>query len=168
MKRFVFSLNGTPRLLHHEMAGAKFTLDGEEFSAAVSRIAPEQFSVLVDDLSLDVRVAPVESAEGPARYLVHVDGEEFLIEVADPRQWRRGGGGAQLEGAQRVTAPMPGRVVRLLVAEGQAVAAGQGLAVVEAMKMQNEIRSPKAGRVGRLSAAEGQTVAAGQALLVIE
>jgi len=67
-----------------------------------------------------------------------------------------------------VAAPMPGKIVRLLVAEGDSVAAGQGLLVMEAMKMQNEMKAPKAGRVVSLTAREGATVAAGDVLAAIE
>ena len=67
-----------------------------------------------------------------------------------------------------MTAPMPGKIVRLLVAEGQTVEAGQGLLVVEAMKMQNEMKAPKAGHVVSLTAREGATVAAGEVLAAIE
>jgi biotin carboxyl carrier protein len=63
---------------------------------------------------------------------------------------------------------MPGKVVRLLVKQGDAVQAGQGLMVVEAMKMQNEIRSPKSGKVEKLLATEGQAVNAGEVLLWVE
>jgi len=62
---------------------------------------------------------------------------------------------------------MPGKVVRVLVNEGESVTAGQGLLVIEAMKMQNEIRSPKSGVVEKLSAAEGQAVTAGETLAII-
>ena len=65
-------------------------------------------------------------------------------------------------------APMPGKVVRLLCAAGDQVTAGQGVAVVEAMKMQNEVQSPKAGQVLELRVREGQTVNAGEVLAVIE
>ena len=67
-----------------------------------------------------------------------------------------------------IAAPMPGKVVRLLVAEGDAVEAGQGLLVVEAMKMQNEMKAPKPGTVVSLTAREGATVAAGEVLAAIE
>ena len=62
---------------------------------------------------------------------------------------------------------MPGKVVRVMVRAGEAVEAGQGLLVVEAMKMQNEIKSPKAGKIERIAAQEGQTVNAGEVLAVI-
>jgi biotin carboxyl carrier protein len=63
---------------------------------------------------------------------------------------------------------MPGRIVRVLVAAGETVAAGQGCVVVEAMKMQNELKAPRAGRIARLTAAVGDTVPAGAVLLVVE
>ena len=89
------------------------------------------------------------------------------MEIADPRAWRRGRGGSiELEGRQQVAAPMPGKIVRVLVAPGQQVEAGQGLLVIEAMKMQNEIRSPKSGTVEKL-VREGQTVNAGEILAVV-
>ncbi len=88
--------------------------------------------------------------------------------MADPRRWNRGRGGSHSEGRQNVAAAMPGKVVRVLVSEGDLVEAGQGLVVVEAMKMQNEMKAPRSGRVVALSIAPGATVRAGQILAVIE
>ncbi|HZV60180.1 MAG TPA: biotin/lipoyl-containing protein, partial [Candidatus Eremiobacteraceae bacterium] len=68
------------------------------------------------------------------------------------------------DGRQQITAPMPGKIVRVLVKEGEQVEVGQGLLVVEAMKMQNEIRSPKNGKVERVHVKEGQTVNSGEIL----
>src|SRR6185312_12205975 len=76
--------------------------------------------------------------------------------------------GSGADGEQKVLAPMPGRVVRVLVAEGDAVDLRQPLVVVEAMKMENELRSPKAGRVKHVSATAGLSVEAGAVLIVIE
>jgi biotin carboxyl carrier protein len=91
--------------------------------------------------------------------------EEFTAEVIDPRAWSgRRHTAVEAEGRQQIVAPMPGKVVRLLVKAGDAVEAGQGLLVMEAMKMQNEIRSPKSGVVERLLATEGQAVNAGEVL----
>ncbi|MGH9706384.1 MAG: biotin/lipoyl-containing protein, partial [Candidatus Acidiferrales bacterium] len=73
----------------------------------------------------------------------------------------------EAEGRQNVLASMPGKVVRVLANAGDAVEAGQGLLVVEAMKMQNEIRSPKSGTIERLLVAEGQTVNAGELLAIV-
>jgi biotin carboxyl carrier protein len=87
----------------------------------------------------------------------------------DPRAWRgRKQGAIEVEGRQEILAPMPGKIVRVLVAVGESVEAGQGLLVVEAMKMQNEIRSPKNGKVERLLAKEGQAVNAGEVLAWVD
>ena len=90
-------------------------------------------------------------------------------EVRDPKSLR----GRKLradhdKGARRLLAPMPGKVVRLLVGENSPVEAGQGVVVVEAMKMQNEIKSPKKGIVKKLAVAEGTAVNAGDVLAIVE
>jgi len=100
---------------------------------------------------------------------VVIDGHRYGFDTVDPRslKGRRGvGGGAQ--GPRPVKAPMPGRVVRLMVAAGDQVEEGQGVVVIEAMKMQNELKSPKAGKVVELRVAPGDTVTAGEVLAVIE
>jgi biotin carboxyl carrier protein len=76
--------------------------------------------------------------------------------------------GAPAQGERRVAAPMPGRIVRVLVTAGDEVAAGQPLVVVEAMKMENELRSPKAGRVREVSVGEGMSIEAGRLLVVVD
>ena len=99
---------------------------------------------------------------------LHTNGQEFTAEVIDPRAWSgRRHGAVEAEGRQQILAPMPGKIVRLLVKEGDHVEAGQGLLVVEAMKMQNEIRSPKSGVIERVLAKEGQPVNAGEVLCVV-
>ena len=100
---------------------------------------------------------------------VVIDGHRYGFDVVDPRslQGRRGvGGGAQ--GPRPVKAPMPGRVVRLLVEAGDEVAEGQGVVVIEAMKMQNELKASKAGRVAKVGVEVGETVGSGDVLVVIE
>jgi biotin carboxyl carrier protein len=100
---------------------------------------------------------------------VVIDGRRYGFEVVDPRSLQgRRGAGAGTEGPRPVKAPMPGRVVRLLVEVGVEVAEGQGVVVIEAMKMQNELKSPKAGRVVRVAAVVGETVGAGDVLVVVE
>lgn len=100
---------------------------------------------------------------------VWIGGRRFGFSVDDPRslQGRRGTGGGT-EGPRAVKAAMPGRVVRVLVAGGDEVAEGQGVVVIEAMKMQNELKSPKAGKVARVAVAVGDTVGAGDVLAVVE
>jgi biotin carboxyl carrier protein len=99
---------------------------------------------------------------------VSVNGRVFQVEVFDPRGLRGRRTAAEGSGPQTVAALMPGRVIRVLVETGQEVEAGQGLVVVEAMKMQNEMKSPRAGRVVEVRSAAGATVSAGDILVVIE
>jgi biotin carboxyl carrier protein len=122
-------------------------------------------SLLVDGKSARVDLEPCK--DGSLSVLV---GEQtHAIELLDERRLllRQAGGKFSLEGPQRVDAPMPGKVVRVLVNLGDTVAEGQGLVVVEAMKMENELRSPKAGVVKELHAQEGQAVESGAKLVVI-
>ncbi|MCO6510244.1 MAG: acetyl-CoA carboxylase biotin carboxyl carrier protein subunit [Aridibacter famidurans] len=89
--------------------------------------------------------------------------------VSDPRKLSsRSAAGAEADGVAEIRTQMPGKVVRIIVAEGDEVSAGDGVIVVEAMKMQNEMRSPKDGTVKRVAKAEGDTVNAGDVLVVIE
>ncbi|MBN9616913.1 MAG: hypothetical protein BGO25_04890 [Acidobacteriales bacterium 59-55] len=100
---------------------------------------------------------------------VLIGGRRFAFERNDPRSLQgRRGTGAGTAGPRPVKAPMPGRVVRLLVAAGDEVAEQQGIVVIEAMKMQNELRSPKAGKVVRVAVKAGDTVASGDVLAVVE
>jgi biotin carboxyl carrier protein len=100
---------------------------------------------------------------------VVIGGHRYGFKVDDPRSLQgRRGAGAGTEGPRSVKAPMPGRVVRLLVEAGDEVEEGQGCAVIEAMKMQNELKSPKAGRVIRVGVAVGDTVGSGDVLVVVE
>jgi biotin carboxyl carrier protein len=141
----------------------QWSIDGREVDADAVVIAPGVYSLVIDGQSIEVRV---EKFAGKLR--VTVGGREYETAVRDPREWKRGGGGAaEAEGHAHIMAPMPGKVVRLLVAAGDTIEAGQGIVVVEAMKMQNEIRSPKSGTVEKLAVAEGQTVNAGDLVAII-
>ena len=106
--------------------------------------------------------------EHPDRLVVVIDGYRFEAEVRDPRRWSPQSAGRGHDGIQTIAAPMPGKVVRVLVAAGDSVAPGQGLVVVEAMKMQNELKAPRTGRVLSVAVREGATVAAGEPLVTIE
>jgi len=110
------------------------------------------------------------------QYRCILDGDAVLIggrrvefEVSDPRSLQgRRGVGVGAAGPRAVKAPMPGRVVRVLVATGEEVSEQQGIVVIEAMKMQNELKAPKAGRVARVAVNVGDAVAANEVLAVIE
>ena len=135
-------------------------------------------------LNVDVRVLEpgvisllIAHSEAPGRqYRCVLDGDGVVIggrrygfAVEDPRSLQgRRGAGAGTEGPRPVKAPMPGRVVRMLVEVGEDVEEGQGVVVIEAMKMQNELKAPKAGRVVRVGAVVGDTVGSGDVLVVVE
>ena len=139
-------------------------VDDKQSPVDVVETVPDTFSVLVAGRSYEVRVTPSPGGQ----LQLQTGGFEFSAEVIDPRSWRgRRHAGTEAEGRQQIVAPMPGKIVRLLVQAGDPVEAGQGLLVVEAMKMQNEIRSPKSGTVERVLAAEGQAVNAGEVLCVV-
>lgn len=100
---------------------------------------------------------------------VLIGGRRFEFEVSDPRSLQgRRGVGVGAAGPRAVKAPMPGRVVRVLAAVGEDVSEQQGIVVIEAMKMQNELKAPKAGRVARIAVDVGDAVAANDVLAVIE
>ena len=148
----------------HHSEGWQARLVGESGTADVAEVAPNTFSVLIEGQSHEIYVTPSDNGE----LKLQTGRFEFTAQVVDPRSWRgRRHGGAEAEGRQQIVAPMPGKVVRVLVKVGDAVEAGQGLLVVEAMKMQNEIRSPKGGIVDRVLVDEGQAVNAGEVLCVV-
>jgi biotin carboxyl carrier protein len=143
----------------------QISLNGKAIDADTVELAPNVFSILLNGESFEVRVAPASDG----KLTLQTRHNEFVAEVVDPRAWRgRRHGAVEVEGRQQIVAPMPGKVVRLLVKAGDKVEAGQGLLVVEAMKMQNEVRSPKTGTVERLLAKEGQAVNAGEVLAWID
>ena len=97
-----------------------------------------------------------------------IEGHRLEIEVRDPRRWSRKTAGAGSDAVQSILSPMPGKVIRVLAAPGDPVVPGQGIVVVEAMKMQNELKSNRTGQVLTVSAKEGATVTAGELLATIE
>lgn len=110
-----------------------------------------------------------EVVANPAQQQIAVGGEKYSVEVRDPRSWRSRRARAGTEaGPKKVVAPMPGKVVRVLAQPGTDVEQGVGVIVIEAMKMQNELKSPKKGIVARVLAVEGAAVNAGDVLAVIE
>lgn len=92
----------------------------------------------------------------------------FAVEVSDPRSLRSRARSLDDRGPQKLTAPMPGKVVRVLLRQGAEVEAGGGILVVEAMKMQNEVKSPKKGTIQKILVTEGTAVNAGDVLAIVE
>ena len=140
----------------------RYRLDSVERTADVAVPAPGVYSILLDGRSYDAHVERT-----PRHLIVTVQGHRFEIEVRDPRRWSRNSADRHAEGVETIAAPMPGKVVRVLVAPGDAVEAGQGVMVVEAMKMQNEMKAARAGQVLTVAVKEGATVTAGEVLATI-
>lgn len=141
-------------------------VDGEQTEIDAELLRPGVLSLLMDGRAYRVVAEETAEAEDPA---VHVGRERFAYRLEDPRSLQsRRRANEQGEGPLTMKASMPGRVVRLLTAEGDPVSAGQGVLVVEAMKMQNEVKSPKDGVVVKLLVEPGEAVGAGQDLAVIE
>jgi biotin carboxyl carrier protein len=143
---------------------ARWTVDGRALEADAIEVSPGNYSILIGGKSLEARV----KAQGESELCVTVAGREYHAAFRDSRKWKRNRvAGVEAQGRQQLRAPMPGKIVLLLVKAGDTVSAGQGIIVVEAMKMQNEIRSPKSGTVERLLVSEGQTVNAGEVVAIV-
>ena len=136
-------------------------LDGRALEVDAREVEAHRLSLLVDGRAHDVALE-----RRPGGYRVAVGGS--VIEVALREGPAMPGPASAANGPARVQAPMPGKLVRVMVAAGQAVTAGQGLVVMEAMKMENEIRSPRAGRVKEAPVREGQAVETGALLVLLE
>jgi biotin carboxyl carrier protein len=165
--KYEVHIGGKTRVVELTHAAERWSvsLDGKPLDADAVEIATNTFSILMDGESHEVRVAPMPDGS----LTLHTGIAEFVARVEDPRAWRgRRHGALEVEGRQQIAAPMPGKIVRLLVKAGDSVAVGQGLLVVEAMKMQNEIRSPKSGKVEKLLVKEGQAVNAGEILAWVD
>jgi biotin carboxyl carrier protein len=142
------------------LEAAEFQYRGEKRKYTLEPSGPGIYSILIGGRSYQATVlAPGQ---------IQVNENVFVVELFDPRELRARSSAGASQGRQNIIAPMPGKVVRVLVSAGDTVEAGQGLIVVEAMKMQNEMKSPKAGIVVEVKTRDGATVAAGEILIVIE
>jgi biotin carboxyl carrier protein len=154
--------------------GFAVTLDGRTFQIDAARIDGHTLSLLVDRVWLDetvrsvhdVTVVPMDAA--PGSLMVRVGTTPIPATIDGRRLHSQGAAAHASSGAGRVSAPMPGKVVRVLVAAGDAVRARQPLVVVEAMKMENELRAERDGTIAELHAREGMLVEAGALLVVIQ
>jgi biotin carboxyl carrier protein len=160
----------------------ELTLDGRILSVDVTAIAG-RWSVLIGPPSADgfgETGAPSKSAGRQAmsyevaverrsngERIVYVNGVAVPVAIMDPRLVRRRGTVSAETGPRSIVSPMPGRIVKVLVREGDVVAAQQGLVVVEAMKMENEVRAPRAGQVSAVKVVEGMSVEAKSVLVTL-
>ena len=144
--------------------GGDCRVDGREMSVDSAFGRDGVLSLLIDGKSYRCVLD-----RGPQGDAVIVGGKRYAFAVEDPRSLRsRRGAAAGADGPRAVKAPMPGRVVRLMCEVGDVVEEKQGLIVIEAMKMQNELKSPKSGKVSKVLVGVGDTVGAGDQLVVVE
>jgi len=140
-------------------------VDGQDIEVDAALTARDVLSVLVAGKAYEIKRE--RSLQGELHMVI--GSARYAVDVQDPRslRTRRASAGAEA-GPQKLKAPMPGKIVRILVNEKDEVKASQGLVVMEAMKMQNEMKSPKDGRVQKILTAEGSAVNAGDTLAIIE
>jgi biotin carboxyl carrier protein len=156
-----------PEAASQDKGQIRFVLDGEAGEAQGEEISPGVYSMLMSGRSYEAHVTkrPGDPAGLQSPFVVTVGLRHYLVQLRDPRHRRRGSSAVEAEGPQEIVAPMPGKIVKLLVRENQEVSRDQGLLVIEAMKMQNELRAPRPGRVERIYVVEEMGVETGFRLL---
>jgi biotin carboxyl carrier protein len=146
--------------------GFAVTVDGRTHQVDVARIDAHSLSLILDGVwPADASITPERD---PGQFTVHVGGTLVPVALNGRRRFGRQADREVGSGPQRVTAPMPGKIVRVPVAAGDAVRARQPVVVVEAMKMENELRASRDGIVAEIHAREGMSVEAGALLVVIQ
>jgi biotin carboxyl carrier protein len=149
--------------LNHDDGRWFCRLDGRDLEVDAILVRPDVLLLRLGNAAYEVK------SERLANDLnLWVGNMPFATEICDPRSLRGRARAGDDHGPRKITAPMPGKVVRLMVREGDEVEPGTGVAVVEAMKMQNEIKSPKKGTVQKILVSEGAAVNAGDVLAIVE
>jgi biotin carboxyl carrier protein len=169
---FEIEVNGRVRSVSIERAGDerfRVSVDGDATLVEARRNGGFGVSLLFPDATYETARVSIAPGPAPGGLLAYLSGRTAAVSV-NARRTGRGAAdaGGAAHGEQKIAAPMPGRVVRVLVAQGDTVDARQPVVVVEAMKMENELRSPKAGRVKDVAVAAGASVEAGRVLVVID
>jgi pyruvate carboxylase subunit B len=156
------------RTLEVELGDEGIAIEGAAVSADLARVpGTDLHSLLLDGVSH--RIVATRGSDG--RWEIHLSGRRYLAEAVDERTRAiraMAAGSGPPPGPSPVRAPMPGLVVKLEVAEGDRVEAGQGMAIVEAMKMENELRAEAPGVVARIHVVPGQAVEKDQILIELE
>ena len=138
-------------------------VDGRAIEVDAILARPDVLSLRIGNQAYEIKSERVAND-----WYLWVGSARFAAEIRDPRSLRGRIRAADDHGPRKIMAPMPGKVVRVLVREKSEVEAGAGVVVVEAMKMQNEIKSPKKGTIQKLLVTEGAAVNAGDVLAIVE
>jgi biotin carboxyl carrier protein len=138
-------------------------VDGCEVEVDAVLARPNVLSLRIGNKAYEVKC---ERVGGDVH--IWVGSQRFAVDLRDPRSLRGRTRAVDDHGPKKLTAPMPGKVVRILLTQGMDVEAGAGVLVVEAMKMQNEVKSPKKGTIQKILVSEGTAVNAGDVLAIVE
>jgi biotin carboxyl carrier protein len=143
-------------------------IDGRQYDLSVREVEKGFYLLVQDGEVFECLVESDASRRG--FFAVHIKNRTFSTTISDPRRLSSVDASSALsgDGAAQIASPMAGKVVRVLVKQGAAVKTGEGIVVVEAMKMQNELKSPRDGVVGEVRAVDNATVNAGDVLAIIE
>jgi len=163
--KYEAEIDGVHKLIELEQKDGlvQATVDGRNYE--IRMLQPERgvYLFLLGDHVYEARVCNLAASA----FTVTLGNESYSARFID-RKHRRAGAESAKAGQQHLAAPMPGKVIRVLRSRGDEVSAGQGVVIVEAMKMQNEVKSPKTGLVVEVRVKEGDTVTANQVLAIVE
>ncbi|HEY1660258.1 MAG TPA: biotin/lipoyl-containing protein [Candidatus Sulfotelmatobacter sp.] len=159
------TINGKNHRLELNRAGERWLcrLDARELEIDALLVRPHVLSLRIGNLAYEIKSERSENG-----LQLWIGSACFSAEVSDPRSLRSRSRAKEDQGPRKITASMPGKVVRLLVQAGDSIEAGMGIIVVEAMKMQNEIKSPKKGKVEKILVSPGTAVNAGDVMAIID
>jgi biotin carboxyl carrier protein len=142
-------------------------VEGRRYELEARALRDGVYLLLTDGRVHECRVHRADATPGTLE--VTTNNRTYSVVLSDPKRLRGGGSrSVHSDAAAEIVAPMPGKVVRVLVEAGSEIEAGAGIVVVEAMKMQNALKSPKAGKIASINVVAGETVNAGQVLAVVE
>ena len=167
--KLIAEIAGEAREINLQRTGENVSaeIDGRAYELEAHLTEPNVYLLKHANKIYQIYVAPSKNAGEPLA--VEVGGKSFDVKLIDPKRMRGGGdANANADGAAEIKTAMPGKVVRILVEPGAPIKQGDGVLIVEAMKMQNEMKAPKDGIVKEIRAEEGATVNAGDVLAVIE
>lgn len=161
--KLIAELNNEKHKVEFKREGEKVfaKIDDREYELEASQVEPGVYLLKHEHQIYQIYVAP--------NGIVNLGNHQLEINISDPKRLRHAGGaGAGAEGAAEIKTAMPGKVVRVIAEQGAEIKQGESVLVVEAMKMQNEMKAPKDGIVKEIRVAEGATVNAGDVLAIIE